>query len=201
MRVQQVYGRVALQREHVIERESVVGGPVTLEVGVLDSPVSHDRRRVIEFLVANVWAPFLNSGSAPLLGLVEELDKPDNVAAPAPELFAILAQDEAKGHVVDPDLPVLGEVSGLLSGLEDHLEVHRLPRVGDVDDPVGLLLVDAVPQRGHIRRGVPVPAIRLPHNEWDLLALDKHAHGPLTDLGNVTVQQVIDNLPEERIVE
>ena len=199
--VEQVDGRVALKREHFVEREPVVGGPVALEVGVLDGAVAHGRRGLIELLVADIRAPLLDGRLAPNLGLVQELDEPDDVAAPAPELLAVLAEDQAERHVVDLDLPIFGQVAGLAGGLEHHLKVDALSGVGDVDDPVGVLLLDAVLDGGHIGGGVPVPAVRLPHNQRNLLALDEHACGALTDLGDVPVEQVVDDVPEERVVE
>ena len=69
-------------------------------------------------------------------------------------------------------------------GLEDELKMGRLARVGYVDDPVGLVLEDAIPDRRHVCRVVAEAAVALDDHER-LLVLRVRREDDLGDAARV----------------
>ena len=132
------------------------------EVGVLDG-ADPDRVRDRRALVlGQLRALGVDHRAGALDRLVEQVREPDRAARAGLERLAVLAQ-----HRPEPDVlgrPVAGP-AGAGGGGEDHLEVLRLARVGDVDQPVGVQVVDPVADRGQVGRAVAVAAVGLAHDQ------------------------------------
>ena len=119
-----------LKAEHLIKREAIIRVAVHREVGVLDGADAHRTANGLDELVGLV-TPLRAEAGAHGVGrahdrLVEQVHELDRVSRARLELFAVLAEDQAKGDVLEGRC-FAGE-AGLARDLEDLLEVGRLPR-------------------------------------------------------------------------
>mmetsp|Transcript_37389 Transcript_37389/g.94339 ORF Transcript_37389/g.94339 Transcript_37389/m.94339 type:complete len:391 (-) Transcript_37389:1048-2220(-) len=207
--VQQVHRGVALEVQHGVVAELVVGHAVVLEVRVLDGAVAHGARGRLQLCLvdrlARLGPALADGGLAARLGLVQQLHQAHHIARPRLELLAVLAQHQAKAHVVDARLggPVAlgGQPPGLARGGKHHVKVLLLPAVGHVHDPVRLLRVHAVPDGGHVGGRVAEAAVALLHDQRHLLPLHKHAHRALVHLSDALLLELLHNALEEGVVE
>ena len=90
-------------------------------------------------------------------------------------------------------------VVGGLRDLKDELEVERLPRVDDVDEPVGLLLLRPVPNGGEVAGVVGEAPAGLDDDERDntlgLIQRAKRAGGSAAAVGQRLVSGQGDDDP------
>lgn len=97
-----------------------------------------------------------------------------HLARPGGYPFAILSKHHPKADVVQAGHAPGGQgldEARLLSPGKDGLKVGGLTHVCHIDQPLALLVLQAVPDGRHVRRGIPEPAVTLLHYEWWTLLL------------------------------
>lgn len=103
--------------------------------------------------------------------------------------------------MVDAHGPVRGHPPGGPGRLEHLGEVARLADVRDVDDPLGLLLRDALPERREVRRGVVEPAVRLADDQRVRGPLREDALGAVGELADPLVSELREAVRDQGVVE
>ena len=183
MGVLQVRAGVAGGLHHPGHVEDVVLVQPGGQVGVLDRG-HRDRRRGL------------------LLRGVQQGVEGDRRALPGGELLAVGPE-----HLPERDVLgayVVGQEAGQPGDGEDLVEVEGLRGSDDVDDPVGVQVADAVPDRGQVGGGVAVAAVGLAHDHRRVEPLDEdaqravvdHRDAGLLELGDDRGQVVVvDRLP------
>ncbi|CAO0835925.1 hypothetical protein SMICM17S_05673 [Streptomyces microflavus] len=171
VRVLEVDRRVAVERHHLVEVELVVPYGGGRQVRVLHGPDA-DVPAVLHDLVLgepDLLGLLPDDSRGPGDRLVEEVLQPHGLALTGLERLAVLAQDRAEREL--HGLHVLVEPARPAGRLEDHLEVQRLPGVHHVQQGVGLEVLHPVADRGEVGGRVAVTAVRLLHDERDLVAV------------------------------
>mmetsp|Transcript_53463 Transcript_53463/g.153405 ORF Transcript_53463/g.153405 Transcript_53463/m.153405 type:complete len:519 (-) Transcript_53463:105-1661(-) len=177
IRIEQEDCRVALGVQHLVVVEDVVGGSVLLHVEVPDGRDAKFLGRVL--LVLGVLEEGLGARlvlrlysaldllRGPEHGLVQEVNEFDRFAGPGLESFLVFALHHAEAHVVQPGdrRPV---PAGLHCGVEDHVEVCLLAKIGEVHDPIGPHDEEPVVDRRQIRGVVAEASVALDCHQRDV---------------------------------
>ena len=142
------------------------------QVGILHAPDADHPRDVGPLLLGELGARLVDVGAGVLHGLVEEVHEAQGGAGPGLEDLAVLAEDRADLDVLDLHLGgVLRQVARLPRGLVDHLQVQALGHAHDIQDPVGVQVLDAVLDRRQVGGAVAVAAVGLADEQRDGLVL------------------------------
>ena len=156
VRVLQVRCGVALQREHPVPREHVVGQAALRELGKFHRADADGFRDPRGFLALQVRVLFGDRLGGAFDGFFEHFDEPDVVAGAGFHQLAVVAEDRSEGDVFE--IPSLAPARG---GVEKLAEMQLLRHADDVPDVVRLPLVDAELDRRQIGGGVEKPAVGL----------------------------------------
>ena len=167
--VLQVGRGVALEAEHRVPAEHVVGGARLAEVGVLDRADADLARHRGARVVGQVGVLLRHQPRGARDRFVEQVGEFHDPPGAGSERLAVLAHHGAEGVVLETRRLVAE--AGAPAHREDLLHVQRLARVDEVEDAVRAQFAAAVAQRGEVGGGVEETATRLLHDHRLRVAL------------------------------
>ena len=211
--IEQVGRRVALESEHPIKAELIVGGAVLTEISIFHgsdaNSFCHLGNEILLGLSLLLGHALHQITAGALHRFIQQVPQANGGAGAGFELLAVSTLNQTERHMLEA--ATRGHPTGPLRHLKHRRKVVRLARIGDIHDTLSSLAAcsgagQPLADSSQVGGGVVVAPIPLLNNERQGLAifachaLQKHTAGAVVNGQQLSLLQILHNLGKGFVV-